>query len=263
LILIRKFEFNARIMKDNFSVQSKAYAEFRPHYPDEMITSIVSEVKNRTAALDVATGNGQVAVKLADHFQTVYATDISARQIENAYQKPNIIYKVESAENTDFTNDQFDLITVAQAVHWFDFEDFYREVDRILKPDGVFAVLGYGLLTTNPESDEILRNYYHNIVGRFWDAERHYVEEKYETIPFPFDETHVREFSSTMVWRFDQLIGYLETWSATQHYIKANGENPIDLIRNQLEKVWEASTKQVHFPFLLRLGKLKNRKKQL
>lgn len=249
-------------MKDNFSVQSKSYAEFRPHYPDDMIASVVSHVQNRTTALDVATGNGQVAVKLAAYFKSVYATDISERQIENAYPGQNIVYKVESAEDTDFDDDQFDLITVAQAVHWFDFENFYREVDRILKPDGVFAVLGYGLFSTNPASDRILRHYYHNIVGRYWDAERHYVEEKYETIPFPFDEIHAEKFSATMIWSFEQLIGYLETWSATQHYIKANGENPIDLIRDKLSAAWENSTKQVDFPFVLRLGKLKNRKDQ-
>jgi len=248
------------MMKDNFSVQSKAYAEFRPNYPDEMIETVVSQVKNRAAALDVATGNGQVAIKLADYFDTVYATDVSSKQIENAYQKPNVIYKVESAENTDFNDDQFDLITVAQAVHWFDFEDFYREVDRILKPDGVIAILGYGLFSTNPESDEILRDYYHNIVGRYWDAERHYIDERYESIPFPFDEIHVGKFNDSMIWTFDQLVGYLETWSATQHYIRANGENPIDLIRDKLRPVWENSTKRVHFPFLIRVGKLKNRK---
>ena len=245
-------------MKDNFSIQANAYAQYRPHYPAEMIDSVLMHVKTRQTALDLATGNGQVAAMLSPYFDTVYATDISERQIANAIQKGNIIYKVEAAENTAFEDDQFDLITVAQSVHWFDFYEFYRELERILKPDGIFAVLGYGLLSTNAEADIILKNFYSNIVGRYWDAERRYVDEMYRTIPFPFEEIPAAKFTNRLTWSFEQLVGYLETWSATQHYIKANGRNPVDLIREKLKIAWENSTKEVVFPLLLRIGRLKN-----
>jgi ubiquinone/menaquinone biosynthesis C-methylase UbiE len=241
-------------MKDNFSTQANAYAMFRPHYPAAMIAAIISHVKSRDTAFDVATGNGQVAALLSKDFKLVYASDISARQIGNAIQKPNIIYKVEAAETTSFTNNQFDLITVAQAIHWFDFDRFYAEVYRILKPDGVFAVLGYGLFYANAHVDAILKEFYYNIVGPYWDSERRYVDEMYQTIPFPFDEIAVPEFKNQFVWDFEQLTGYLETWSATQHYIKATGHNPIDLIREELRMAWENSTKEVVFPLLLRIG---------
>jgi ubiquinone/menaquinone biosynthesis C-methylase UbiE len=245
-------------MKDNFSTQANAYAQFRPDYPDAMIEHILSHLNNRVTALDIATGNGQIARKLSPFFETVYATDISETQIGNATKMDNIVYKVEAAEDTAFEDNQFDLITVAQAIHWFSFDDFYREIDRILKPDGVFAVLGYGLLSTNPASDLILRDFYHRIVGRYWDAERRYIDEMYQTIPFPLDEIPVPKFTNQLTWTFEQLTGYLETWSATQHYIKANGENPVDLIREALKLTWENSNKQVVFPLLLRIGKLKH-----
>lgn len=244
-------------MKDHFSKQSSAYAQFRPHYPDAMIDCITALVNNRKTALDVATGNGQVARKLSARFQTVFATDISARQLENAVPLPNVTYKVEPAESTGFADVQFDLITVAQAVHWFRFDDFYREIYRILKPDGIFAVLGYGLFSTNPGSDQILKDYYHNIVGPYWDAERKYIDESYQTIPFPFDEIPTPKFQNQLSWPFEQLIGYLETWSATQHYKDANGSDPVDLIRAPLKKSWESGDKQVFFPLLLRIGKIK------
>lgn len=244
-------------MKDNFSKQSLAYAQFRPHYPDAMIDYVVSFAKSRESALDAATGNGQVAQKLAAHFQTVYATDISARQLENATTASNIIYKVEPAEHTGFADSQFDLITVAQAVHWFRFDDFYKEIYRILKPNGIFAVMGYGLFSTNPGSDKILMDYYHNIVGPYWDAERKYIDENYQTIPFPFEEIPTQQFHNQLSWSFEQLTGYLETWSATQHYKNANGSDPVDLIREALKKSWEAGDKQVFFPLLLRIGKIK------
>jgi len=243
-------------MKDNFSAQAKQYAQYRPYYPIEMIDYILSFVNNKNVALDVATGNGQVAAALAPHFETVYATDISEKQIENAATAPNIYYSISRAEQTTFADNEFDLITVAQAIHWFNFDDFYTEVRRIIKPGGIFAVLGYGLFSTNNESDKIIVHFYKDIIGPYWDAERKYLDDNYTTIPFPFNEIQVKQFINNFTWTFDQLVGYLNTWSAVQHYKNKNGTNPVDIIYKELQSSWEASTKQVTFPLLLRLGKL-------
>ena len=241
-------------MKDNFSAQASDYSKFRPQYPDAMIAHILSLVNPKHAALDLATGNGQVAAKLSDFFETVYATDISEDQLKHAPQLLNVIYRKLPAEHTDFDDAQFDLVTVAQAVHWFDFDLFYNEVRRILKPGGIFAVLGYGLLETNPESDQILKRFYYEIVGPYWDPERIFLEENYQTIPFPFDEAQVPKFTNAFRWNFDQLIGYLETWSAVSHYKAHHNQNPIDLIRQPLQLSWEKSDQKVVFPMLLRIG---------
>lgn len=149
-------------MKDNFSKQALGYSRFRPQYPDELIRYIISFVENKSQALDIATGNSQVAHKLSAFFDTVYGIDISQNQLDNAIQADNIIYKVSPAEKTTFENQKFDLITVVQAVHWFDL--FYKEIYRILKADGVFTVIGYGLFSTNADSDKIL-NYFHYNLG--------------------------------------------------------------------------------------------------
>lgn len=243
-------------MKDNFSTQAKGYSKYRPYYPAEMIEYISSFAANKDTALDVATGNGQVAVELAKYFKQVYATDISEKQLENAVTSDNIIYKAERAEETSFSNNQFDLITVAQAIHWFDFDAFYKEVYRVLKPKGVFAVLGYGLFNTNKEADKLLRHFYEDITGPYWDPERRYLDENYTTIPFPFNEIKVKEFKNEFTWTFEQLTGYLETWSAVQHYIKKNGSNPLDIIREELKQTWKNGDKKVAFPILLRMGLL-------
>lgn len=244
-------------MKDNFSAQADAYSQFRPHYPKEMIDYIVGFVHDNKTALDLATGNGQVAVQLANHFDRVYATDISEKQLQNAQIRPNVFYSKQLAEYTDFDDRQFDLITVAQAIHWFRFAEFYKEIYRILKPEGIFAVLGYGLFSTNPESDVILRRFYEEIVGPYWDPERKYIDDHYQTIPFPFDEFETRSFENYFLWSFEQLIGYLETWSATQHYKDRNHHNPVDLLHEELRSSWEKGNKQVTFPLLLRIGRLK------
>ncbi|RDI05783.1 class I SAM-dependent methyltransferase [Flavobacterium sp. AG291] len=241
-------------MKDNFSTQAEGYAKYRPYYPQEMIAYVVSFAKNKQFALDIATGNGQVAVELGKYFEKVFGTDISDKQLNNALQKDNVTYIKESAEKTSFVNSQFDLITVAQAIHWFDFDAFYKEVYRILKPDGIFVVLGYGLFNANGEADTLLKHFYYDITGPYWDAERKYLDENYTTIPFPFEEIEVKQFVNEFTWTFEQLTGYLETWSAVQHYIKQNGTNPVDIIRDKLKEYWENGDKKVTFPLLLRIG---------
>jgi ubiquinone/menaquinone biosynthesis C-methylase UbiE len=244
-------------MKDNFSKQALEYSKYRPHYPDKMIDYLISFVKNKSNALDIATGNGQIAHKLSTVFEKVFGIDISQSQLDNAIQAPNLVYQLESAEKTSFANQTFDLITVAQAIHWFNFDLFYKEIYRILKPDGIFAVLGYGLFSTNVESDVILHNYYYNIVGPYWDKERKYLDENYTTVPFPFNEIATDNFENHFTWSFEELTGYLETWSATQHYILENKSNPLDSIREELRISWQNNDKKVTFPLLFRIGKLK------
>ncbi|AXG74978.1 class I SAM-dependent methyltransferase [Flavobacterium arcticum] len=244
-------------MKDNFSLQAKDYSIYRPHYPQEMISYIMTFVKNKNKALDVATGNGQVATAIALFFTTVYGIDISQKQLDNAVQQENIIYKIQRAEHTSFNTEEFDLITIAQAIHWFEFDAFYNEVYRILKPSGVIAVMGYGLFQSNTETEGVINYFYNNIIGNFWDSERRYIEEEYKTIPFPFDEVETnKQFSITFTWTFEQLVGYLETWSAVQHYIRQNGSNPLNIIKDDLKESWAKSDMRVTFPLLLRIGRL-------
>ena len=162
------------------------------------------------------------------------------------------------AEATNFADNTFDLITVAQAIHWFDFEEFYIEVKRVAKPQAIIAVIGYGLIKTFDEADAIIADFYFNTLGTFWDAERKYIDENYLTIPFPFQEIETPQFSNELHWNFEHLIGYLGTWSAVKHYIKAKGENPINLIEEKLQKCWGNETRGVRFDILLRAGKLIN-----
>ncbi len=242
-------------MKDNFSTQSDQYAQFRPDYPEALVDFLAAQSPRHHAVWDCGTGNGQLAAKLARHFDTVYATDMSAAQIAHAAQRANIIYKTEPAEHTKFADQQFDLITVAQAIHWFDFDAFYKEVYRTLKDDGLFAVASYALLSITPEVDQVIQHFYKDITGPYWDKERHYVDELYQTIPFPFEEIKTPDFVQQYQWSPDQLKGYLGTWSAVQHYRKANNTDPIELIEADLKQAWgDAPSHQVTCPMILRAG---------
>ena len=246
-------------MKDNFSKQSQLYAQFRPTYPKELFEFLFTLVHERRTAWDCGTGNGQVATELVNYFEKVFATDISENQIKNATKKENIFYKIETAEQTSFSDNTFDLITVAQAIHWFDFALFYNEVNRTVKRNGIIAAIGYSLPRIDTQTNEVIDNFYNNILGEYWDKERKYIDEDYRTIPFPFNEIQSPTLFSNYDWSFEQLIGYLNTWSAVQHYIERNNENPIEKITNDLLECWnDGEMKQVTFPILLRVGMKKN-----
>jgi SAM-dependent methyltransferase len=243
-------------MKDNFSTQANEYAKYRPTYPNELFNYLLSLTTEKECLWDCATGNGQVAGELAAHFKHVYATDISEAQIQNAVRLPNISYSIQSAEKTDFGDKTFDLIVVAQAIHWFNFDNFYKEVKRTLKSNGLLAVAGYNLLQISNEVDVVVKQFKTEYIAEYWDAERRYIDEGYQTIPFPFDEIEAPEFSISLQWTFDHLIGYLDTWSAVKHFEKQKGINPVQQYKNKLKTAWgNEETKLVTFPILLRVGR--------
>ena len=244
-------------MKDNFSTQSGNYSKFRPTYPSEFFTYLNSLIPIKKSAWDCGTGNGQVAYELAKTFDNVYATDISQSQIDNARKSTNITYSVQPAEKTTFTDNTFDLVIVAQAIHWFDFEKFYAEVIRTAKENAKLCVVGYGLIEISPEIYLIIRDFFTEVIGKYWDKERKYVDENYKTIPFPFNEIEVSTFENTHEWSLNHLIGYLNTWSAVKHYIKKNNHNPIEELEQKVATHWSnGELKMVRFPILLRIGQL-------
>jgi ubiquinone/menaquinone biosynthesis C-methylase UbiE len=243
--------------KDLFSTQANVYAAFRPTYPNELYEFIFSNLNGKKKAWDCATGNGQVAGFLADHFKEVYATDISQQQLNNAIKKNNIFYSVAGAEKTSLADGDFDLITVAQALHWFDREKFYEEAKRVSKPGSLLAIWGYALLYVEPKIDEIIMDFYTNVVGPYWDEARRLVEEEYRSLSFPFKEIPSPTFNIRATWTLDHLAGYLESWSATQKYIKSTGHNPLPDVLAQLEQVWKKSdSKPIRFPIFLKLFRM-------
>lgn len=222
-------------MKDNFSTESDKYFKYRPAYPTALYELLSSKVSRKNTAWDCGTGNGQIAFELAKSFDMVFATDISQPQIDNALQADNILYSVQAAEKTNFSNEQFDLIVVGQAIHWFDFDKFYKEVKRTAKPNAILCVVGYGKLEISETIDPIVSGFYNTVIGKYWDSERRYIDEAYQTIPFPFEEIQTPQMLNTQYWTLQHLVGYLDTWSAVKHFIKQNNYNPINQLQKDIE----------------------------
>ena len=245
-------------MKDNFSKQASTYAQFRPVYPPELFEFLLSLVSERHIAWDCGCGNGQVAGVLAEYFDRVEATDISQKQLDHAIRKPNIYYQLAKAEDSGLMAGSVNLITVAQAIHWFNLDSFYREVNRVCKPGSVLAVWCYSLLSVNEETDRVIQHLYADILGdQYWDSESHLIDEHYQTIPFPFEEIAAPEFSIHVNWSLEHLIGYLKSCSAVQHYIQRNGSDPIDQINADLKNAWgKEEILEVKFPLYTRIGRI-------
>ena len=245
--------------KDLFSTQTLSYAKYRPTYPRELFEYILGFVENREAVWDCGTGNGQAARVLAEYFQEVKATDISEKQLAAATAHPNIEYILSSAENTHFIQDAFDLITVAQAYHWFNFKAFEQEVIRVGKTGSIIAIWGYNLINTpNEKINNAGGSFYTKVVGPYWDPERKYVEENYDTVPFNFPMISSKMFSIESNWSRDDLSGYLQSWSAVQNFIKDKNYNPVDAFANELSAILKQDEViPVSFPVFLKVGLIK------
>ena len=244
-------------MKDNFSTQASIYAQFRPGYPAQLFDFLCDQCEVYDCAWDCAAGNGQMAAALAQRFRQVEATDISEKQLAQAIRQPNIRYSMEAAETPSFPDGIFDLVVVGQAAHWFDLDTFYRQADRMLKPGGVLALVGYNLLRIDAATDTLIDQFYTGVLGKYWDAERRLVDEAYAGLPFPFPEIGFPEMFMQYEWSVDHLLGYLNTWSALQHYVRENGRSPLDeAFLSELRTVWPKETaKTVRFPIFWRIGR--------
>lgn len=194
---------------------------------------------------------------LAEVFERVIATDGSEKQIGNAEAHARVEYRVAPAENSGIESHTVDLITVAQALHWFDLERFYAEARRVLKPEGVLAVWAYKLAQVEPAIDRVVNRYYTEVVGAYWPAERVLVE-KFEDLAFPFLEIVAPPFEMAAEWNAEQLVGYLRTWSATQRFMAANQRDPLKDIEEDLRSAWGDADqlRRVVWPLTVRVARV-------
>lgn len=241
-------------MKDRFSEHSQNYASFRPLYPPELFDHIFRHVNRFDLAWDAGTGNGQAARVLARVFKNVVATDISAKQIEFAERLPNIEYSI-AAENSGLPDHTANLITVAQAIHWFDRDRFYEEVSRAGAPGALLAVWGYGLISFNKAIDPIVTHFYKNVIGPYWDKERKHIDDKFQNIRFPYKEITSPHFEIKVNWNLDDFRGYLGTWSAVRNYISERGNDPVPELIREIKPLW-ARSEEGRFEIFLRMGKV-------
>jgi ubiquinone/menaquinone biosynthesis C-methylase UbiE len=244
--------------KDLFSEQASVYAKYRPTYPQALFDYIFRFVHEKGTAWDCGSGNGQAASVLADYFEKVEATDISAAQLKNAVQKKNIRYQLAPAENTPFADNSFDLITVATAYHWLNWKAFYAEATRVGKRDAVVAAWAYNVVQCDDEViNKAIHHFYYDVIYSYWDKERRHVEQSYQTVDFNFAPLPSKDFFIERQWNKEELLGYISSWSSVQNYQQQTGASPIPLFENILREVWPGGEiKTFRFPLFLKIGRV-------
>ncbi|MCE3284843.1 MAG: SAM-dependent methyltransferase [Steroidobacteraceae bacterium] len=247
----------APTFKDHFSRQAADYSRYRPAYPSALIDYVASLAPSRSLAVDCATGNGQAAVALAEHFDHVIAVDASPAQLQQAQPHPGVRYERALAEALPVADGTVALVAVAQAIHWFDFDNFHAECRRVLMPGGVVAAWTYTVFRAGGAIDEVVDRFYHDTIGPYWPPEREYVQQGYRTIPFPWDEITPPAFQLQTEWTLEQVIGYFASWSSVQQYrVRHDGRDPLPAIERELASAWPvARTVRLDWPLYLRVGR--------
>lgn len=226
--------------KDHFSGHAALYREARPTYPPALFAWLARQAPATRLAWDVGCGSGQAALALAGHFSRVVASDPSAEQLAHAGQHPRVDYRVEAAEHGSLEDVSVDLVTVGQALHWFDHPAFFAEVDRVLNPDGILAIWCYADVHVTPEVDAHIEHLYRDITDPYWAPERDLVDNGYADITMPFAALDPPHFDMEMSWTAPQLLDYLRSWSASQRYRRDQGHDPVTLIEQGLLESWGA-----------------------
>ncbi|MGN0529431.1 MAG: class I SAM-dependent methyltransferase [Eubacterium sp.] len=147
---------------------SEDYAKYRDIYPEEfynMITDGGCCVKGQEV-LDLATGTGVLPRNLAKHGAKFTAVDISENQIKYAKELSrgtDIKYIVSSAEDLDFSDNSFDVITACQCFMYFDKSIILPKIHKWLKDGGHFLILFMAWLPFESEiakkSEDLVRKY--------------------------------------------------------------------------------------------------------
>ncbi|MFZ5707712.1 MAG: class I SAM-dependent methyltransferase [Pseudomonadota bacterium] len=222
--------------KDHFSSHASAYSTYRPRYPAALADWLASEAPSTSLAVDVGCGSGQLSILLADRFAQVAALDPSAEQIANAAPHAKVAYRVAPAEQTGVAAGSADLLTAAQAAHWFDLPAFFAEARRILKPGGLIALVTYAGMKPGSDVATIVETFRTETLAPYWPPERAMVDNDYRDIRLPFDAVDAPRLILEARWSLDALIGYLDTWSAVRAMERSVGraafERTVELLRD-------------------------------
>ena len=243
--------------RESFGLDADGYRQFRPHYPPELYEYLAGLAPSRSRALDCATGSGQAAIDLARWFDRVDAFDASETQIDAGVADPKVHYSVGSAEALQYPPESFDLIAAAQAAHWFDLPDFYREVRRVGRLGAIIAIWGYSYCRVAPSIDATVRRDLLDPIEPYWADGNKVIRDRYATIEFPFSEFVWPDFTLGFEWTRRQYLQYLGTWSAVRKYRLEAGSDPLETLDAALATDWnETEMRTVQFEFVGRAGRI-------
>lgn len=234
------------------------YSRVRPTYPAELYFWLSRQVEDTQRVWDCGCGTGQASIDLAVYFSHVEASDISEAQIAKATPHRNISYSVQPAENTHFPDDYFDAVCVAHALHWFELDDFWSEVRRVLKPGGKVFIWGYNWAQFESVLDTAVKQHILPVLQPFWPEKTVLLRNQYRSVDFPFTGVEVPAFELKCRWTMSQAFAFMRSWSAAQIMVERQGDERLRQAELKVEQVWlEPQQKlDVTLPFFCYAGQL-------
>lgn len=235
------------------------YAAFRPEYPPELAAHLAGLAPSRRQALDVGCGTGQLTLQLARHFDRVIGADASQDQLDHAAPHPRVTWLRAKAESLPIADASTDLITAAQAAHWFDRPAFHAEARRIGRPGAIVALVSYGVLRLdNPALQHRFERFYRDEIGPFWPPERRLVDSGHAGIGFPFAELPAPSLSIRRDWFLGDFAGYLSTWSAIRRAQDSGRDDILAGFSRDLSRLWGAPSarQRLSWPLAMRIGRV-------
>lgn len=232
------------------------YQKYRFDPPDEVKSIILSYLDKKKGrphvlAVDLGCGTGQNTRILAPHFQEVVGIDVSEAQLAVARRvpgSPNISYRASPAEDLPFEDGSVDLVTAASAAHWFNADAFLKEAERVLKPRGCIALLGYSTTTCelhckNGTGDltEVLTEVWDCLMpygNKQVEVSNSMLQEILEAIRFP-EKERVENIAVKTRLSVCDFLGYVQSFSMYQAYSKADPEAAKTMIQRIRQRFLE------------------------
>jgi len=238
--------------QDHFSSIAPQYVAGRISYPENLYRFLATQCRGHDLAWDCATGSGQAALDLAQTYSRVIATDISKELLALAQPNPRISYRFAPAEESGIESGTVDLITVAQALHWFDLPRFWTEAKRVLKQDGVLAFWGYNWPRVQPAVDRVLEDF-KAAISSSWPERSTILHGRYDSIRPPFPEISPPAFEASAQWELDDYMAHLRSWSGTRYYRERTGKDAAEQFRPVFVEAWQEGRLSVSWPLILRV----------
>ena len=239
---------------DHYSSIAAHYRAVRPRYPAALYDFLAGLLGSARPPVvwDACTGNGQVAVALAERGARVIATDASAAQIAAAVPHRRVDYRVELAEEATIAAGEVDLVAVAAGLHWLDHPRFFTQVRRVLRPGGVVAVWTYGTsLGAGPSLDAQVSAVVQEL-GPWWPPEVDAVRDGYQAVELPWADGGDRVFMLEEAWGRERVLGLVKSWSAARIRARHEGRELSPQVEQALMEAWGPHPRPVRLPVTLR-----------
>jgi SAM-dependent methyltransferase len=194
------------------------YRRIRPFFHHKITSEIreFSGLQGFRRVLDVGCGTGQSSVALAEIAETVIAIDSAPEMLHHALLRPNIEYRQGMAEQLDFADGEFDLVSVGSALHWFDQRRFFPQCRRVLNESGLLAVYNDHFTTHMEGIPDFSRWMRSRFAKRFRTRRRGISDiDLDQAMAAGFRVAHRSCFNHLVAFSREELITYLLTQTRT------------------------------------------------